>query len=99
MKWALQMSAESSLAKVIRVNIEFDQTGLFYATSPDLKGLLVAKSTIKDLETAIPQAITNLYLATGESVVVIPANDMDGERPIKTWVGLPSSVVQCLEIA
>jgi hypothetical protein len=93
------MTAESSLAKVVRVNVEYDSTGLFYATSPDLKGLLVAEPTEEALETAVPQAIRDLYRAMGENVVIIPAGDMDGDHPMKTWVGVPANLARCLEIA
>jgi hypothetical protein len=93
------MSAESALAKVVRVNIEYDTVGLFYATSPDLKGLLVAESTEEATLIAVPKAISDLYLAMGQTVVVIPAGDMAGDHPMKTWVGVPSSMAHCLEFA
>ena len=37
------MTSTLTTAKVVRVKVEEGKTGLFYATSPDLKGLLVAE--------------------------------------------------------
>jgi hypothetical protein len=47
----------------IRIHRERGKAGLFYATSPDLKGLLVAEKTAEDLEKAIPRAIKDLQAA------------------------------------
>jgi hypothetical protein len=40
------MTSALTKARVLRVKVEEGQTALFYATSPDLKGLLVAEPTI-----------------------------------------------------
>jgi hypothetical protein len=37
-------------ATVVHVKVEEGRTGLFYASSPDMKGLLVAEPTIVALE-------------------------------------------------
>jgi hypothetical protein len=47
----------------LRIEIEEWKTGLFCATSPDLRGLLVAEQTIDALEQAIPRAIGEMYTA------------------------------------
>jgi hypothetical protein len=57
-------------ARIVRIRIDEGKAGLFYATSPDLKGLLVAEPTIDELETEIPKAITALYAAYDVDVVV-----------------------------
>jgi hypothetical protein len=64
--------AEEPTAGVIRVTREFGKGDWFYATSPDLRGLLCAEPTLDALEKAIPQAITDLYAAKGTRVTVIP---------------------------
>ena len=50
------MTGTLTKATVVRVKVEEGKTGLFYATSPDLRGLLVAEPTIDELEKAIPQS-------------------------------------------
>lgn len=74
-------------AQVVRVQREEGQTGLFYATSPDLRGLLVAEPTLEELERAIPQAIVDLYKATGVDVVVTRVDE--GPDRMKAWVAVP----------
>ena len=59
-------------AHIVRVKYETGQTGLIYASSPDLKGLLVAEHTFEELERVVPRAITELYAACGVNVVVTP---------------------------
>jgi hypothetical protein len=84
-------AAEAKLkAKIVRVKYERGKTSLLYATSPDLKGLLVAEHTWEALERAIPQAITDLYAACGEQVVVTRL-DKD-EDDVRSWVAFPSEV-------
>jgi hypothetical protein len=56
--------------RIVRVERERGKAGLYYATSKDLKGLLVAAPTIGDLEDAIPKAIRDLYAACGVEVIV-----------------------------
>jgi hypothetical protein len=90
---ASSMSATASTrAKIVRVKVEEGKAGLFYATSPDLKGLLVAESNIDDLDIAISKAITDLYAATGETVVVTKAQDDDPE--FFPWVAIPAEVAE-----
>jgi hypothetical protein len=62
-------------AKVVRIKVEEGKTGLFYATSPDLKGLLVAEPTIDALDVAIPKVITDMFAACGVAVVVTQAGN------------------------
>jgi hypothetical protein len=75
-------------AKVVRVKVEEGRTGLFYATSPDLKGLLVAEPTIDALEEAIPRVITDMYAACGVNVVVTKAGDNDPDY--FPWIAIPA---------
>ena len=69
---------KSERAQIVRIKIEEGKAGLFYATSPDLKGLLVAEPTIDALDAAIPAAIAELYAAAcGTKVVVTKARNDD----------------------
>lgn len=58
------------MTHMVRIKQEEGITGLFYATSPDLKGLLVAELSIEALENAIPLEIAKLYEACDEKVIV-----------------------------
>jgi hypothetical protein len=69
------MADATMKARMVRVRREEGKTGLFYATSPDLKGLLVAEPTLDALELAIPKAISDLYAAQGTVVVVTRVED------------------------
>jgi hypothetical protein len=47
----------------VRVTIKEGKTGLFFATSPDVKGLLVAEPTKEETLAAVPQALKELAAA------------------------------------
>lgn len=84
------MTSATMKARIVRIKYEEGKTGLFYAISPDLKGLLVAKTTIDDLRAAIPNAIRALYAACGVNVVVFPAEDSDPEY--YPWAAIPAEL-------
>lgn len=48
--------------KIVNVHVEYDPTGMFVATSPELKGLLVAKQSLEDVQRAIPKAIAEIHV-------------------------------------
>lgn len=82
----------SMKAKIVNVKVEHDATGIFIATSPELKGLLVAKHSMEDVRKAIPVAITQMYALCGEDVLVTPAEDgTDFDQP---WVAIPAEVAK-----
>jgi len=81
------VSNVSMKTRIVRVKIEEGRTGLFYATSPDLKGLLVAEPDVDALDSAVPKAIADLYEASGVKVIVTKVeDDDDGLHP---WVAVP----------
>jgi hypothetical protein len=82
----------SFTARVIRVEFDTGETGRIYATSPDLKGLMIGRHTMGELQEALPQAIAALYEAAGEQVFVLRATGdaVDGEA----WVTMPVAVAQ-----
>jgi predicted RNase H-like HicB family nuclease len=49
--------------KIIRFEVEQGEAGLWYGTSPDVKGLLVAEQTFAACLRMIPEAIENLERA------------------------------------
>ncbi|TIO72181.1 MAG: hypothetical protein E5X74_33050 [Mesorhizobium sp.] len=82
----------SMKAKIVNVKVERHATGMFVATSQELKGLLVAKHSMDDLYKAIPQAIMEMYAVCGEDVLVTPAeNGSDFYQP---WIAIPAEVAK-----
>jgi hypothetical protein len=86
------MTTSSMKAKTVRVRIEEGKTGLFFATSPDLKGLLAAEPTVDALHEAIPKAIVDLYGACGVAVVVSMLDQTDDA--FQPWVAFPADVAR-----
>jgi hypothetical protein len=84
------MTGLSSLkTKIVRVKVERDDVGLFFATSPDLKGLLVAEPTLEALDEAIPEAVKALYAACGLTVVV---SKTEASRAHSPWISFRAEV-------
>ncbi len=86
------MTSATMKAKIVRIRVERGKAGLFYATSPDLKGLLVGESTLEALDRAIPSAIADLFLACGVKVIVTKAEDGDDEYP--PWIAISAEVAR-----
>lgn len=87
------MSESRMAARVIRLDFHEGNTGLFYATSPDLKGLVLARPSLDELYRAIPGAIQEMYQACGERVVVSRVGPDDVVGP-DAWVAFPSAAAQ-----
>jgi len=64
------MTTSSMRAKRVRIRVKERRAGLFYVSSPNMKGLLVAEPTMDELEEAIPRAIRDLYAGRDINVVV-----------------------------
>jgi hypothetical protein len=86
------VAEEIRAAKVIHIKREIGDGNWFYATSPDLRGMLVAEATLAGLDKMIPQVITDLYAARGIEVYVVPLDEgADGnEGPRGAWVAVPA---------
>jgi predicted RNase H-like HicB family nuclease len=57
------------------------ETGRLFATSDDLKGLMVSGRSVDEIEEQLEAAITELLMAHGEHVVGVtakPASEMPG---------------------
>jgi hypothetical protein len=57
----------------ISISIRRGEHGLYYATSPQLKGLLVAKSSVREVLERVPNAISELQAVAG-----LKASDCSG---------------------
>jgi hypothetical protein len=78
----------STKPKIVRIKIERGDTGLMYATSPDLKGLFVADRTLEDVERAIPKTIAAIFAARGIRVIVTKgSSDVGSYIP---WLAAPT---------
>ena len=86
------MSRRKPLAKVINIRVEQGEADLFFATSPELKGLLVAERTIEELDSVIPRAIVEMYAACGERVFVSKLDD--GGEDSQPWVAFPAEIAE-----
>jgi len=51
--------------QTVNVNIETGEHGLYYGTSDQLKGLLIAERTPDEVLQAAPKAMADFYLADG----------------------------------
>jgi hypothetical protein len=78
------MTSSRMIAKIVMITIERGREGLFYAQSPDLRGLLVADSTLDGLRKNIPTAIAEMFEACDTPVTVTEVEDGDC-----SWVAVP----------
>lgn len=77
-------------AEIVRVIREQGEGGWFYATSPDLRGLLVTQPTLDRLDDTTPQAIMDLYTARGLHVIL--ARLEGNNRNYRSWVAIPTAL-------
>jgi predicted RNase H-like HicB family nuclease len=76
-------------AKVINVVIREDESGLLFASSPDLAGFRVAGRSLQELEKEIPAVIQMMMKAQGVSVSVIEAEANIRNNQERPWIALP----------
>jgi len=79
-------------AKIVRVEFKKGKSGLIFASSPDLKGLLVSERTMEALDNTISAAITDLYAACGLKVLVTKAETEEGGAT--PWVAFPAELAR-----
>jgi hypothetical protein len=82
----------TEMARVIRIKIMKGKTGLFYATSPDLRGLLIAQPTLDALKDEIPLAIAALYQASDMTMLIVRAKSNDTN--FHMWVAMSEDFVR-----
>jgi predicted RNase H-like HicB family nuclease len=87
-------AAEPGTVLVINVEIEQGTEGLFYATSPDLKGLFVAAATVDELNVELPKVIKILIeKQTGDRWGVWPASKASEPEHIRhMWAAIPPHI-------
>ena len=79
-------------AKVINVIIREDESGMFFASSSDLRGLHLACETLDELREEIPLIIKLLLEAEGLKVSVIEAEAKDLEKlGVRPWIAVPAA--------
>ena len=84
-----------SQARILRLQIEKGEAGLFHATCPEMKELFVSGETVGEIEDAAPAIVQAICHANGESVFVIKAiGDASFDAP--PLVVIPSSQLQQL---
>jgi hypothetical protein len=92
------MSASTDFSTLIVTRTRRDGRGVFVATSPNLKGLLVVSKDKETLEkTLIPQAIADLYAACGVKMIVTRIAEDDD--PADRWVATPLDAIKAAERA
>jgi hypothetical protein len=90
------MTASTSYSILIPTKVVKDERGVFVATSPVLKGLIVVSKNKKELEeTLIPQAIADLYLACGVHMIVTRIGA--DKKPDDQWVATPVEAIKAAE--
>lgn len=88
------MTSSRMKAKIVRVTIERGAEGLFYAKSLDLKGLLVASSTMNGLKGEIPSAIEELFEACDTPV---KATEIENDVEY-SWVAVPTGALAAVTL-
>jgi hypothetical protein len=82
-------------ARLVFLRIEEGKTGLYYATSPNVPGLLVAEPTLESLKTAIPSAIAALFAAQGLIVIVSEVEPYEADDHLaRPWIAMPAEIAR-----
>ncbi len=79
------MPSSKMKARIVRITVERGREGLYYAESPDLAGLLVARRSLEEVRQQIPLAIEAMFAADGMSVAVSEVESDDD----CSWVAVP----------
>lgn len=82
--------------KIVRIQYVTGNAGLIYATSPDLRGLVVARASVEELAKAVPEAICKLYEACGVQVIVarLEPDRMCEDEQQESWVAFPAELAR-----
>lgn len=81
-------------ARIIRLEVETAESGMLYATSPDLRGLFIGRRTMDELMIAVPQAIEAILEAQGLHFKAYEAEGGDLPSPLP-WVVVPVDERRC----
>jgi hypothetical protein len=88
--WGRKMVSGSMTAKTFTVHIE-ERSGLFFGTSPEIKGLFIAKRSPQEVEDAVPSTVQDLYAAREVYVIVSKLEDADKDV---SWVTIPAEIAR-----
>ncbi len=79
-------------AFIISIKIDEGRTGLLYATSPEMPGLLVAAEDRDSLLDEVPRVIKAMFQAKGLEVAVLPSSRAPGATSLESppWVAIPA---------
>ncbi len=79
-------------ADIVRIHREPGETGLVFATSPDIRELVLWRRTSGELDAALPQAIADIYAARGMDVIV--ARVAGPGVAADAWVAFPADAAR-----
>jgi len=91
------MTATTKYAQILRVSVKQGDKDVFVATSSSLKGLLVVSKDYRMLlDVLIPQAITDLYAAFGQELVVarLDEKDIADDNDSLPFVAMPANIAR-----
>jgi hypothetical protein len=88
------MTSSRFEAKIIKVQVKQGRAGLLYATSSQLKGLLVAQPNRAALEAEVPAAILEMFAAGGEQVVVGRVEGKEEASAEPSFVAIPAELAR-----
>jgi hypothetical protein len=80
----------SMIAKTFNVRIE-EKSGLFFGTSPEIKGLFIAKRSAQEVEDAVSSTVQDLFAACNVHVIVSKLEDADRDA---SWVTIPAEIAR-----
>ena len=90
-----EMETTPKIARIIDVFIEEESSGMLFATSPDMPGLMVAEPDMDSLLEEIPKVIKALVKAEFDlDCTVIPARRRDrADTEPAPWVAVPMDIL------
>lgn len=89
------MTASKEHTTIIRVRIKQDDRGVYTATSPTVKGLLVVSKNFELLlDRLVPEAISDLFEASGQEIIVSRAREGQGESGETPFVLMPVAIAR-----
>ena len=76
----------------IRIEVEADSSGLFFATSKYLPGLLVTEHTTERLAAEIPKVIETIFGYPRTKLVIRSDPAAISDDPAETWLAIPDDL-------
>ena len=90
-----RMTASADYTHIIRVRIKKTDRDVFVATSQAMNGLLVVSQNLeKLLDELVPQAISDLFEASGPDIIVSRARDESHDERDTPFVVMPLAIAK-----